>query len=179
MLCNVLIQPHSDYGCSAWYANLTKKLKNRIHSSQNKCILFCLQLDKMTHISDKEFEILNWLPVTERFNECINLLVFKYVHNHCPNYLNEVFQTAPRNTIQTRRTFFKLKCPFRKTNAGQIVLPYIGSTKWSKSHDTLKWTNKLNTLKHNLKEHYLKKLKNSDSAQPFILKTIVCNIPSF
>ena len=36
---------------------------------------FCLQLDKMTHTSHKEFEILNWLPVTERFNQCINSIV--------------------------------------------------------------------------------------------------------
>ena len=72
LLCNALIQPHFNYACSAWYPNLTKKLKNRIQTSQNKCIRFCLQLDKMTHISHKEFEILNWLPVTERFNQCIN-----------------------------------------------------------------------------------------------------------
>ena len=51
LMCNALIQPHFDYACSARYPNLTKKLKNRIQASQNKCILFCLQLDKMTHIS--------------------------------------------------------------------------------------------------------------------------------
>ena len=77
LLCNALIQPHFNYACSAWYPNLTKKLKIRIQTSQNKCIRFCLQLDKMTHISHKEFEILDWLPVTERFNQCINSIVFK------------------------------------------------------------------------------------------------------
>ena len=105
MLCNALIQPHFDYASSAWYPNLTKKLKNRIQTSQNKCICFCLQLDKMTHISHKEFETLNWLPGTERFNQCINSIVFKYVNNQCPNYLNEVFQTASENNIQTRGSF--------------------------------------------------------------------------
>ena len=29
LLCNALIQPHFDYACSAWYPNLTKKLKNK------------------------------------------------------------------------------------------------------------------------------------------------------
>ena len=28
LLCNALIQPHFDYACSAWYPNLSKKLKN-------------------------------------------------------------------------------------------------------------------------------------------------------
>ena len=162
LLCNALIQPHFNYACSAWYPNLTKKLKNRIQTSQNKCIRFCLQLDKMTHISHKEFEILHWLPVTKRFNQCIDSIIFKYVNNQCPNYLNEDFQTAPENNIQTIG-FLKLKCPFRKTKVGQMALPYIGLTIWSKTPDMLKRTNNLNTFKHNLKEHYLKELKNSNS----------------
>ena len=135
--CNVLIQSHFDCACSAWYTDLTKKLKNRIQTSQNKYIRFCLQLDKMTHISHKKFEILNWFPV------------------------NEVFQTVPENNIQTRGGFLKLKCPFRKNNAGQMALSYIGPTIGSKTPDMLRQTNNLNTFKRNLKEHYLKELKNS------------------
>ena len=69
LLCNALIQPHFDYACSAWYPNLSKKLKNRIQTSQNKCIRFCLQLDKLSHISQKEFETINWLSIKERYNQ--------------------------------------------------------------------------------------------------------------
>ena len=118
LLCNALIQPYFDYACSAGYLKLTKKLKNRIQTSQKKSIRFCLQLDKMPHISHEEFEFLNWLLVTERFNQCINSIVFKYVNNQSPNYLNEVFQTAPENNIQTSGSFLNLKCSFRKTSAG-------------------------------------------------------------
>ena len=50
LLCNALIQPYFDYACSAWYPNLSKKLKNRIQTLQNKCIRFCLQLEKMSII---------------------------------------------------------------------------------------------------------------------------------
>ena len=69
--CNALMQPYFDHACSAWYLNLTKTLKNRMNTSYTKCICSCLQLDKITHISHKEFESLNLLPVTERFNQCI------------------------------------------------------------------------------------------------------------
>ena len=31
-----------------------KKIKNKIQTSQNKCIRFCLQLDKMSYISQKK-----------------------------------------------------------------------------------------------------------------------------
>ena len=114
-LCNVLIQSHFDCACSAWYTDLTKKLKNRIQTSQNKYIRFCLQLDKITHISHKEFRILNWSPMTERFDQCMNSIALKYVNDQCRNY-------------QTRRYFLNLKCTFRKTNTGQIALPCIGRT---------------------------------------------------
>ena len=70
----------------------------------------------MIHTSHKEFETLNLLPMTERFSQCINLIVFKYVNDQWPNYLHDVFQTAPENNIQSRESFQKLKCPFRKTN---------------------------------------------------------------
>ena len=118
MTFSKLMLPFSRNICFASYPNLTKKLENRIQTFQIKCIRFCLQLDKMTHISHEEFENLNWLPVTERFNQFINSIVFKYVNDQCPNYLNEVFQAAPENNIQTRGSFLKLKCPFRKTKRG-------------------------------------------------------------
>ena len=46
--------------------------------------------------------------MTERFNQCINLIAFKYVNDQWPNYLHEVCQTAPENNIQTRE-FPKVK----------------------------------------------------------------------
>ena len=41
---------------------------------------FCLQLDKLKHISHEEFERLNWLPVTYRFKQCNNAIVFKFFY---------------------------------------------------------------------------------------------------
>ena len=40
---------------------------------------------------------------------------------------------------------------------------YIGPTIRSKAPDTLKQTKILNTVKHDLEEHYLKELKSSNS----------------
>ena len=128
LLCNALIQPHFDYACSAWYPNLTKKLKHRIQTTQNKCMRFCLQLDKLKHISHEEFERLNWLPVTYRFKQCVNTIAFKYFNGKFPNYLNEAFDVAVNNNFQLRSSFQKLKCPFRKANTDQLALSYFGPT---------------------------------------------------
>ena len=105
---------------------MAKKLKYRIHTSQNKCIHFYLQLDKITHISHEECETLNWLPLTERFNLWINSIVFKYVNDECPNYLNEVFRIAPKNRIQTRGSFLKFKMPLPRNHhrSNRIVQKY-------------------------------------------------------
>ena len=98
LLCNALIQPHFDYALSAWYPNLTKKQKNKIQTTENKCVWYCLQLDKMIHISKNEFEILVtwlfWLPVKDRFKQSINSIFFQYLTKQCPSSLNEVFELA-------------------------------------------------------------------------------------
>ena len=103
-LSNALIQPHFDNACSAWYPNLSKKLKNRIQASQNKYIHFYLQLDKMPHMSQKEFESINWLPIKERYNQCEHS-----IDNQCPHYLNEVFMKAPEFSSSLRSSYQKLQ----------------------------------------------------------------------
>ena len=63
MFSNAIIQPHFDYACTAWYPNLTEKVKKKIQIMQNKCIHFCLKLDKIHHISEEEFKWIDYLPV--------------------------------------------------------------------------------------------------------------------
>ena len=55
LVCNALMQPLFDYACKAWFSNLSKRLKLRLQASQNKCIRFCLQLDKRSKIRAKDF----------------------------------------------------------------------------------------------------------------------------
>ena len=66
---------------------------------------FCSKLDKLKHISYEDFERLNWLPVTYRFKQCVNTIIFKYFNKQCPNYLNEVFVVAVENNFQLRDSF--------------------------------------------------------------------------
>ena len=117
MLCNALIQPHFDYACSAWYPNLNSKLQ----VMQNKCIRFCLKLDKMHHISEEDFKTINWLPVDQRVQQSLNVTVFKYVNKACPYYMKEVFEYASRGRISSRNKYTKLKFLFIKQSWGRKV----------------------------------------------------------
>ena len=56
LLCNALIQPHFDYGCSSWFPLLKKNLKLKLQKAQNKCICFCLNLPRRSHISQFTLE---------------------------------------------------------------------------------------------------------------------------
>ena len=141
LLCNTLIQLHFDYACSAWYFNLTKKLKSGTQTAQNKFISFYLQLDNMilmwyftrfdtmytiwktwkTHMEECYFQsatTLKWLPLTNRFKALIQRC-FIYFDDHFPNYLDEIFKTGWQKSFQTRASSQKLKWHSRKTNVGQ------------------------------------------------------------
>ena len=69
MLCNAFIQPHIDYAYTTWYPDLTEETKKKMQIMQNKCMWFCLRLDKMV-----------WLPTKERVYQCINAIIFKFVN---------------------------------------------------------------------------------------------------
>ena len=155
MLCNALIQPHFDYACPAWYPNLTEKTKKKIQIMQNKCIRFCLRLDKMHHISDEDFRWISWLPTNKRVDQCINTITFKFVNDTCSYYLKEIFEFAPHCRIDTRNKFAKLKISFRKTNMGQKAISFVGPSLWNSLPELIKKTDNLNTFKHNVKNYCL------------------------
>ena len=126
LLCNAIIQPHFDYACAAWFPNLNQGLKKKLQTFQNKCIRFCLQLGNRTHIGVDEFREINWLNVTDRFNQCVSASVFKYFNNKSPTYMAEIFNPISKNNIGTRNSFLKLTQPSRRTKQGQNCLSFIG-----------------------------------------------------
>ena len=66
--------------------NLMQSLKN-LQITQNKCVRFCVKLDKMHHISEEDFKTINRLPVDQRVQQSLNFTVFEYVNNACPYYI--------------------------------------------------------------------------------------------
>ena len=155
MLCNALIQSHFDYACPAWYLNLNEKTKMKIEIIQNKCIRFFLNLGKVHHISEEEFKLRNWLPISKKVDKWINTITYDFVNTTCPYYLNEIFEFFPHRRIGVRNNFFKLKNPFCKTNTQQKAISYIGLSIWNSLPDSIKRANSLNSFKHNVKKHYL------------------------
>ena len=58
---------------------------------QNKCIRFCLYLDKMSRICLNDFLELNWLNVDGRYLQLTISDFLKFYNNQSPDYFNEIF----------------------------------------------------------------------------------------
>ena len=158
LLCNALIQPHFDYVCSSWFPNLTQKLKKKLQTTQNKCIRFCLQLPLITRLTFQHHKKINRLPIKERVDQNILSHVFKSLNNDSPVYKRDIFKTAsPSNS--TRQAYCHLIQPLRKTNMGLNSISYLGPSLWNKLPENIKQSSSLNTVKHKVKEFYLKNLQ--------------------
>ena len=77
-LYNALIQPHFGYAYSACYPNLNAGLKKKLQITQNKCLRFCPQLGNRSHMDAFEFERINWLPIEDRFSQCVSSQIYKF-----------------------------------------------------------------------------------------------------
>ena len=161
LLCIALVQPHFDYACSAWYPNLTQNLRKKLQTTQNKCIRFCLQLGNRSHIGATEFKQINWLPINERFSQCICSTIFKFFKNNCPAYVDEMFSTYTQDNT-TQIFSLKLCQPYRKTLKGQKGLSYLGPSLWNKIDTECKLIANLNTFKHSLKKAFFDQLVKNE-----------------
>ena len=162
LLCNALIQPRFDYACSAWYPNLKKKFKSKLQTVQNKCIRYCHQLDNKSHIGMKDFEKINWLSVSERFNQYLCSNAFKFLKKTCPLYFHDIYRQSGENQANTRSFVLKLKHPLTNTCSGQKNLSYLMPIVWNSLLTDQKSANSLNNFKHKLKDHFFKKLRNME-----------------
>ena len=75
LLCNALIQPHFDHGCSLWFPLLKTNLKLKHQKAQNKCIRFCLNFPPRSHIDLWHLRKINWLPVSDRVEYVLRILI--------------------------------------------------------------------------------------------------------
>ena len=163
MLCDALIQPLFDYACTAWFSDLSKRLKLRLQASQNKCIRFCLQLDKRSKTRAKEFLQLNWLNVHNRYLQFIVSDIFRFQNDQCPDYFDELFCPVGENGVITCSSNQKFTLPFRNTKLRIQSLSYLGPNTWNSLPDNLKSATSVNSFKDYIKEYFLKKLGNVEA----------------
>ena len=144
LLCNALIQPHFDYGCSSWFPLLRTNLKLKLQKAQNKCNRFCLNLPPWSHIDPSHFRKINWVPVSDRVEYCTANTVFKYWNGIVPGHIHEMFKPS--------------LCG--KQIQGKKGLSFLGPEIWSKISPSIKnvWTS--SSFMHAIKKNILIHLQN-------------------
>ena len=50
---------------------------------------------------------MNWLPVNQKFEQCVSSTLFKFVQNKCPAYMNAVFRSAENIRINMKNSYLK------------------------------------------------------------------------
>ena len=164
LLCNALIQPHFDFAVSSWYPNLNKGFTDKLQICQNKCIRFCLGMGNRDHIGSIEFKKINWLPVQTRFEQCINVHVYKYINNESPVYMNEIFNIAEQPRIYTRaNSGLNLIKPSRNKLSGRRAISYIGPRVWNPLPEDIKSALNANSFKHLIKTFYFDKIYQAEN----------------
>ena len=155
LLCNSLIQPHYDFACCSWYPLLTQNLKQKLQISQNKCIRYCLNLSHRDRIDSFRFQEINWLPVNKRVEQCICMLIYKYLHNNVPKYIEDIF-TVKVTKYNTRNPYM-LTRPLCKTSNGQKAISYQGPKIWADIPNDIKQKANVTSFKHEFKSYFLNK----------------------
>ena len=161
LLCNALIQPHFCYACAAWYPNLNKKYKKKKNADFTKQVYtcFCLQLDNIQRIRTEHFDKISWLPIDQRFKQCLSTSAFKFFCEMCPQYVNEIYRTTNQNNTVTRNSSLKLFQPLRTKALSQKCLSYLGSFIQNSLPDDFKLSNNVNTFKLKVKKTFLTLLR--------------------
>ena len=72
----------------------------------------------------KDFEKINRLPVSERFNLYLSSNAFKFFKETCPLYYRDVYRKYSQNQENTRFSVLELKHPFKNTCYDQKNLCY-------------------------------------------------------
>ena len=93
----------------------------------------------MTHMSKKQFETINWLPIKERYNRC-GISIFKYFNTQCSHFINEVFNAAPKSRLSLLRSEYqKTRERIRKRNTRQnlSLCQHCGRKSLKKSKEQL------------------------------------------
>ena len=123
-------------------------------NSARQSIRFCLQLNGRSHIGVKEFEKLNWPPVSERFNQYLCFNIFTFLSGNNFLYLHNIYKQLDQDQARKRSSVLKLTQPSINTCPGQKTLSYLTPALWNNLPPSLKVSNSLNSFKHSMKEHY-------------------------
>ena len=72
----------------------------------------------------KDFEKINWLPVSERINQYLCSSAFNFLKETRTLYFHVIYRQSAQNQANTRSSVLKLKHPLRSTCSVQKIVVF-------------------------------------------------------
>ena len=86
-LVTTLIQCHFDYACSAWYAGISKKYKDKLQVFQNKCVRFIQNTGNKTRVDHNVLKDINFVNIENRVKQLrlnhVHKIYYRYTALKC------------------------------------------------------------------------------------------------
>ncbi len=131
MLSNALVIPYFDYASSVW-SNCSATNKSHLQVLHNRLARTILSADIRTPI-DIMLDSLNWIRLSERWNNHMLILTFKCIKKMCPDYLCNQFNFV-HNTHNHRtrsQTTNTLIVPKSSSNSGDRTFIVRAARLWN------------------------------------------------
>ena len=131
-------------------------LKTKLQTTQNSCIKYCLGLKDRSHIGKNEFKKINWLPVSNRVDQCLAVTAYNFKNALSPKYMDDIYSLLISTNIRTHRLTASSDVPFYTKEITRKSIYYLGSKIWNDLNQDIKVSPWANSFKHALKRRFFK-----------------------
>ena len=128
-LVHAFISSRLDY-CNTLYAGLTKQMLNKLKLIQNAAARIVTRTSKCNHITPV-LKSLHWLPVKQRIEFKILLLVYKSLNGLAPPYISDLISFYDPARCLRSSSKCLLTTPRINTNAAHGAFSYCAPTLWN------------------------------------------------
>ncbi len=133
MLAGALVQSHFDYAAVFWYSGISKKLKNKLQTAQNKLCRVILKVHPLMHLREEHYRKISFLKVEKRVIFLKLVMVFKILKKMIPKYLLEYYVFVRDVHCHSTRASRNDIYPYRfKSEMGKNYFLYTSSVAWNK-----------------------------------------------
>ena len=164
LLVHAFVNSRLDY-CNSSLYGITDCLLNKLQRVQNAAARLITNKRKFDHITPVLRDTLHWLPITQRIDYKLGMLVFKCLNGMGPRYLSEML--IPVSSVTGRRQLRSaFRCDLvvprtRCSTLGSRAFAVCGPKVWNSLPSDLRHQNKfVYEFGKNLKTHLFKQAYN-------------------